>query len=408
MVIVKRPAEIERLKGARKWALVYGRRKTGKTFLVRHFLDYDEYFFVKKDRSIISEKGNAEIGYDAFLEVLKRALADGKLVVVDEFHRLGEGFFDTLHAMEKKGRLVLVSSTLFLSKKLFSGQSALLGLFAEVPIGLISVRDCLNALRKFTLDKKGLVELSVVLREPIAVDYFDEKKNPRKMFAVLLAGSLKTVPALVGEIFLEEERAISAVYDGIMRAVASGRIVSTGISDYLFSRKLIKKNDPSIIQQYLDNLEAFGIIKKIQVYGKNKFMYKHVSPLAAVFYYADEKYNISERAPDEKEFEKIVDELMPRIVEDSVREFLALKFGLTESVFEARDFDIDACLLRFKKPEVVVEVKWKKDIKKLDIVKAEENLHKIRAKRFLLFVPDKTGLKSDSLEIIDVSDLLAD
>ena len=64
---------------------------------------------------------------------------------------------------------------------------------------------------------------------------------------------------------------------------------------------------------------------------------------------------------------------MPILVEDNIREFLSEKFDLEETVVHAKDFDVDGCLLKFKKPEVVLEV----------------NLKKVNAKKCLLFVPDK-------------------
>ncbi len=403
-MIIERPDEVKKIREAKKWVLVYGRRKTGKTFLVENFIHYDEYFFVKKDKSIISKKNSKAVSYDAFVEILTRALQDGKVVVVDEFHRLENGFFDFLHFTKKQGKLILISSTLFLSKRLFSSKSALLGFFVEVPIGLISLKDCIKALLKFRLGKRQLLELSILLKEPIAIEYFSEKREAKAIFAAVLVNSIKTVPALVGEIFVEEERSVSGIYEGILRAVANGKVVSSEISSYLFARKLIKKDDPSTIQQHLNNLVSFGIIKKIGVFGKNRFVYKHVSPLAKVFYYADEKYNVSERKLGEKEVQRIVDELMPRIVEDNVREFLAEKFGLIETIVEAKDYEIDACLLKFKKPEIAVEVKWKK-LRQRDIKKAEENLQRINAKKKMLFVQNKKNVHSNYLLAIDVSNL---
>ena len=160
-----------------------------------------------------------------------------------------------------------------------------------------------------------------------------------------------------------------------------------------------------MVQQYLKNLMDFGIIKKIEVYNKNKFIYKIGSPLINLFYYADEKYNISEREITAKEAENIIDNILPKIVEDVIREFAANKTGLTESVIEEKDYDIDACLLKFKKPEIVIEVKWKSKIEKEEILKAEANLGKINAKKKILFVQDKKGINS-SLEVMDVEDLL--
>jgi len=403
-MIIERPLEVKRINEIKKWILVYGRRKTGKTFLVENFVKYDEYFFVKRDRTLISKKDDKSITYETFIEILKRALADRKTVVVDEFHRLGDSFFDFLHYTKKEGKLILISSTLFLSKKLFGSHSALLGFFAEIPVGLISMKDCVKTLKKFGFSKKQTVELAMIIREPITIEYFNEKDAARKILGKVLISSINTIPSLIGEIFVEEDRSISAIYDGILRAIANGNIVSSEISSYLFARRLIQKDDPSIIQQYLSNLMQFGIIKKIEIYGKKRFVYKHISLLARMFYYADEKYNISEGYPNEQELERIANEIMPKLVEDAVREYFAHKFGLKESIAEAKDFDIDGCLLKFKKPEISIEIKWKDKISKNEIIKAEKNLSRIAVKKRLLFLPDKKLIHSNIIDIVDVSD----
>lgn len=404
-MIIERTEEQKRINEPRKWVLIFGRRKTGKTFLVENFVKYDEYFFVKRDRTIISKRDDKVVTYETLIEILKRALEANQVVVVDEFHRLGEDFFDFLHHTDKRGKLILLSSTLFLSKRLFSSRSALLGFFAEVPVSLISLDDCIRAVRRITSDKKQQIELAVLLREPIAIEYFDKRETARMILTRVLVGSLKTIPALIGEIFTEEERSMSAIYEGIIRATASGKISSGEISSYLFEKRLIKKDDPSIIQQYLSNLIEFGIIKKIEVYGKNRFIYKLTSPLARLFYYADEKYNISERKLSEREINRIVDEIMPNVVEDNIREFFADKFGLKEAVIKTKNYDVDACLLRFKRHEVVLEVKWKKKVGKEDAAKAEKNLSRIETEKRMLFVPDKRQVRSNILSIVDASDL---
>lgn len=404
-MIVKRK-EIDSIRPIKKWLLVFGRRKTGKTFLVENFLDYDEHFFVKRDRSIISKRDGKAINYETLTSLIERSLPDGKTVVVDEFHRLGEDFLDFIHATKKGGKLILISSTLSLSKGLFASRSPLLGLFAEVPIGLISLDDTVRALKKSGIDRKFLTEMGVLLREPLAIDYYSPDEDPQRLMARVIMHSAKTIPALVGEIFTEEERTISAIYDGILRAIAGGKTVSSEISSHLFSRGLIKKDDPSLIQQYLSNLVGFGIVKKIRVYGRKRFIYKHVSPLVRIFYYADEKYNISERALDEKEMERLVKEMMPRVVEDNVRELLAKRFGLEESVVEARDLDVDGCLLRFRKPEVVLEVKWKGEVAGGEVKKIAERLNKHEARRKILFVPDKRKVKTKEVEVADILDFV--
>jgi len=77
MAIIERPEKTKRINKCKKWVLVYGRRKTGKTFLIQNFVDYDEYYFVKRDKSVFS-KNDKNLNYDTFLELFKRDLRDGK------------------------------------------------------------------------------------------------------------------------------------------------------------------------------------------------------------------------------------------------------------------------------------------------------------------------------------------
>jgi hypothetical protein len=110
----------------------------------------------------------------------------------------------------------------------------------------------------------------------------------------------------------------------------------------------------------------------------------------------------------EAEAIRIVDEIMPRIVEDAIREELANKFGLTESVLEASDYDIDGLLLRFNKPEVLLEVKWGKRLSSSDITGIINSMKKFDTKRKFLFVRDKRGfeyLEDEGIKPIDVESL---
>lgn len=405
-MIIQRPEEVKRIEESGKWVLVYGRRKTGKSFLVENFISYDSYFFVNRDRSILSKKGNNIIGYEAFTELMKRDLDEGKCVVVDEFHRLGDGFFDLLHAMKKRGKLIALTSTLFLAKRLVSAGSPLLGLFNEIQVPLIILHDSMNSLGGYSLDNKELLEAAIMLREPIAIEYFNEKQSVRVSMANAIIGSKNAVPALIGEIFQEEERSLSATYEGIIRAVANGNVVSGEMSNLLFSRKLIPKNDPSAIQPYLKSLVNIGMLKRVGIYGKNKFAYKIASPLARMFFYADEKYGITTRDITLKEAYRVVEEMMPHIVEDSVREFLADRFGLAEMVFEAKDYGVDGVLLKFKKPAVILEVKWGEQLDGSTAKAVKENLNRIEAGRKILFVRDKGNLKIEGIEVLDTSDLM--
>ncbi len=402
MIIIKR-RESETINESEKWILLYGRRKTGKTFLVKNFVKFDEYFFIKRDRTIINGKS---ISYETFEELLKEYAKSNKIIVIDEFHRLGDDFLDFLHSLGRGGKLILVSSTLHLSKKILSSKSPLLGLVAETPLKLIPLDLCFKEIHRLGFNKKESAELSIFCREPIAIEHIKKGKKPRDIIADIMLATKYAIPALIGEIFLEEERQISNIYEGILRAVSTGKNKAGEIANYLFSKKLIQKESSTMIQQYLKNLIELGILKRILIFNKKDYNYDLISKLMKLYFYADEKYNFSEESSEEKA-KLILDEIIPRFMESDIREFLAYKHGLTESIIETKDYDIDACLLRFKKPEIVVEVRWKKRIGSDELRKIEADLNKFKAKKRYLFVQEKHDIKSKlSVNVVDINDFV--
>ena len=402
-MIIPRTDLTRRIENSSKWVFIYGRRKTGKTYIVENTVKYDEFFFVNRNRSILDKKNNEIMSYETFTILFRRLLANNQTVVIDEFHRLGDEFLDILHSVQKRGKLILITSTLFLAKKLLTAHSPIMGLFNEIMVDIISLDETLKELSKFQLQKKDLLELSIFAREPIAIDYMDKLSSTPTISEILL-GSLKAVQALVGEIFSEEERTLTMVYNGILSAVATGNISSGKISSFLFSRRLVQKDDPSIIQTYLGNLIKIGVLKKIIIFNKNKFAYKISSPLIRLFFYAEEKFAISDRNVSSREIDEILSILLPRIVEDNVREVISLQENLVETIIEDSDYDVDGYLFRFKKPQIALEVKWRNKVR--DIGKFETNLLSIIAEKRVLFVTDKSDLRSEKISLMDVSDLI--
>ncbi len=394
MIIVR--SELERDLNAGRWSLVYGRRKTGKTFLVSHFIDYDAFYFVKNNRTIISKKDWRTIGYETMIELIRRDLDDDRTVVIDEFHRLGEDFLDEVHGMEIRGRLVLISSTMHLSHQMVSRSSPLLGKVNEVKVPLISYIDLLSGTEG---SGKEYYEMLAFRKEPLVI------AQGHRTTVDAIKGSLMTVPALVGEIFSEEDRKLSSTYEGIMRSVSVGKQRSGEISSYLFSRGLIGKDDPSLIQQYLNNLLDIGMLERVKVYGKNRFIYRLDSPLVRAFYNLDERYNITDRDLTRKELGGLLDQVIPRIMEETIRGAIAEATGTRATVDHDPDGEVDGILLRFKKPVAVIEVKWKKKISKSELERVREKLFSHNVEKRILVVPDSSMVNIDGIDVIEPGDI---
>lgn len=395
-VIIARPELTLRISSG-KWVMVYGRRKTGKTFLVKNFEKFDDYYFVKRDRTVITTDGWTEIGYDILIDRLKRDLKDDKTVVVDEFHRLGGEFMDLIHALEITGRLILISSTMHLSKTLISGASPLLGKVKEVKVPTIDYMDLLSSTEG---SGKGFYEMLAFMKEPlvIAQGYSDP--------ADAILGTGLTVPALIGEIFTEEDRKLSSTYEAVLRSCAVGRSTTGEISSFLFSRKLIERDDPSLVQQYLKNLTELGILRRYDLWGKKRNMFKHLSPLIGAFYALDERYGISDRELTRKEAKMLLNEIIPRIMEDVLRDCIADKLGSIPYLDQSSSDEVDGILVRFNRPVAVIEVKWKKRLDASDIAEIQRKFGRFEGVRKILIVPDREMIKIEGVEVIEPRDIL--
>ncbi|MCD6323991.1 MAG: hypothetical protein J7L55_02640 [Desulfurococcales archaeon] len=142
MVLFVRRAELEwflnEVSGRR---LLYGRRKTGKTFYARRALKDYQYFIVRRGGEFYDPRTDESFNLTALLRVCR----GGGALIVDEFHRAPSRFFDALHAGECGSDIVLITSTLHYFRKFVEGpQAPLAGLFSTFNVGLISPSDLLR------------------------------------------------------------------------------------------------------------------------------------------------------------------------------------------------------------------------------------------------------------------------
>ena len=385
-MIIQRYLDEKKLKTTPMPLLVYGRRKTGKTFLVRKNID-GRYFFVRRDKSILSE--GKMINEAALRELIEEREKNGQTTIIDEFHRLGAGFRDYLHYLAPK-KVVLVTSTLNLARKMLSSSSPLLGLFSEFRLGLIDERDILKNIKE--------IESAVYLREPIMLRFYK-----RKGVAEILDRLKLTIPSLVGESFLEESKRFSERYEAILRAIALGKNRLSEISSFLFSNGTIEKESVSEIKQYTENLISLGYIRKIKDYFSNKNYYQISSPVVDMYYYLDEKYGFSEMDLDEKYFM----EKVPIHVEQFFSSLFSKLFSLREVKINRPNKEIDITLVDFNKIKIVGEVKWRNRISSSELKKIEKKLGEFECRRILI-VKDKSILPyiPEGIEVFDKKKIL--
>lgn len=356
---------VDKLKKLDGYVLIYGRRKVGKTFLVRNFLDHDIYFIVKHGGGILgvgTEKEEFDT-YEGFLETLKVNLEHGKTVVVDEFQRLPDDFLSYVQTFHPDGRLILTGSSFHVMKDILSPNSPILGLVSEFKLSLISPVNIFRELSEHMEPDKAF-EMSPYFRDPWTLQYFQGEETDLED---ILFFSKQSIQSLLGEVFLEEERTLSEVYEGIIRALSRGKWKLKEISDLLYGRRLIDRPETSRIRPYFKNMMAMDLVQRIPLHHKRGFKYTIKSPIMKLGYLLDEKYNFFEGDTSERIVKKVVDEHIPRFVESFCGDLFSELYGGTFEYFYSSDFDIDFIITEGSEVLASGEVKWSERVTEKDI-----------------------------------------
>jgi AAA+ ATPase superfamily predicted ATPase len=335
MEILRR--EYKDLKNVEGWMLIYGRRKVGKSFLIRKYVNHDLYYVITRDlQAYFPSDGSFRKLDEAFVQSIK-SLREGKTVVIDEFQRLPEKYWDGLSAEHPNGKLILVGSSFRVMKKLVDKRSPLLGLVLPYKLDIIHYADVLSQVKDPLL--------SLIYRDPWSINFVKGLKDlEEKAYQLYMVAK-----ALIGEIFEEEERQLTMLYEAVLLSLAEGEWNTPIISGALNSKGF--NVTPSTVSGILDTLVNMGLVEKIKIYGdrrRARWYYRISSPIISLMFYAEAKYNVS--------FTETLGELpIGREVQFSIGEMMAEYKNLTlaYSPYE----DIDVVLLNNDKPVIGYEVK---------------------------------------------------
>ena len=349
--------ESVRVKKASDRLLIYGRRTVGKTFLVKNYVDFEIYIFVKRGGGFYIEGANITTldSYDHFLEIFRLWIDEGRSIIIDEFQRLPKDFLDYLQFLGDKGRIVLTGSSFHTVRDVLSPSSPILGLFSEMKLSILSPVDILKAL----MERENPVDsfsLSPYLRDPWTLQYYNDGSTD---LVNILQMSKETLRSLIGEVFLEEDKKLSRTYEGIIRGLSLGKWKLGLLSDLLYSRKVLDKPDPHLIRPYFNNMEEMDLVRRLPIFKSKEYKYLVRSPVMELGFFLDERLNFFQQEVSDGRIRAELQNCIPRHIEQFTGELLSEIYDGQYSYFYSRDFDIDFIITRGTKALAVGEVKWK-------------------------------------------------
>ena len=376
-------SEAEIIRKHPSWVLVYGRRKTGKTFMLKNFLNWKTYITVSRGLNILVEEKGREtkiVELRKLPSIVDESLRRNEVVVVDEFQRLPEDFWDIFASYHPKGKLILAGSSLSIVEKVFSRRSPLLGLLLPVCIDLVKPSDVLRSLISMGLSSREAVEWGVIVRDPWIIPHVNLRGNVQSQIAKLLPLLVESSISLIGEVFRDEERLLTKTYEAILYAIASGSWRLEEVAREIYQKGIIEYPRLEYASSYVDRLVKMGLVERIPLYKSRARIYlKLRSHLMSIALGIGEKTGLTEY-------------LQPVFnVEEAVRSMygLELQFFIGEALAEAKNLrraytilpkdkgDIDVVLLdRKNRPVMAIEVKSSAP-KKLDVESLREEARQI-------------------------------
>uniref|UniRef100_A0A7J3X5F9 ATP-binding protein n=1 Tax=Thermofilum pendens TaxID=2269 RepID=A0A7J3X5F9_THEPE len=341
------------------WLLVYGRRKTGKTFLLRRCVDSAVYVTIGRSGLCLVEEGDEGPRIASLEEGLKaalRAVESGYAAVIDEFQRLPEEYWDLLAVSRArgKGRLILCGSSLGVASKVFDRRSPLLGFFAPLKVDLASPSDTLVSLST-ALSPSEAAKWAIVARDPWLLGLLEPRGDVVEAIAESAHLLVASASGLVGEVFREEERKLTQLYDAILRLLALGYWSSAALAQKLHEARLLPRPEASLVTGMLAQLAAMGLVERVRMWKTPgaRIYYRHRSSLLSLLMALEERGFEAGLRPSCE----VVSSTLGVEAQFFVGELLAEATGLKRAYAITGTWDVDVVLLKGERAVAGYEVK---------------------------------------------------
>ncbi len=296
-------------------------------------------------------------GLDQCMDAVLRLLGEpGATVILDEFQRLPEEHWEllALASQDARGRLLLCGSSLGVAKKVFERKSPLLGLLSAFHVDIASLPDTIASLEPHLGPRDALL-WAPLARDPWILAHLEPRGEPWRALASEGWRLAPVASGLVGEVFKEEERMLTRLYDAVLRELALGTWSAKTLAKRLHDAGLLPTPHPSSVTGVLSVLADMGLVSKLRLWRTRgaRAYYRHRSPLLSLLLYIDEETGGPPPSPSALKTRYALE------LQFALGELLAQHKGLRQAyTILPGGEDIDVVLLdRQGQPRIAYEVK---------------------------------------------------
>jgi len=272
------------------WLLVYGRRKTGKTWLLRNCMEWDLYAHVSHAGKCVVDSGEGPrlMDLDECFRLVEEELRRGGLVIVDEFQRLPLEYWDLVAFLHGRsdGLMVACGSSHSLVHKVFEPRSPLLGIFQAFHVDIASIWDAAASLYRAGLNPRLSLLWAPLVRDPWILAHLNPEGEPWETLSEKARSIVPIARGLVGEVFAEEGRSLTRTYEAVLELLAHRVWKASEIAHHLHAQGLISSPSPGVATGILTVLEKIGLVKGLPLWrtrGARRY-YRHRSTLVSLLY----------------------------------------------------------------------------------------------------------------------------
>ena len=168
---------------------------------------------------------------------------------------------------------------------------------------------------------------------------------------------MSCVSGLIGEVFEEEERKLTRLYDATLRLLALGYWSSRDLAQRLYDAGLLERAEPGVVTGILDQMARMGLVEKIPLWRTRgaRVYYRHRSSLASILLRLDEEYGEGQALPSSSEIFSYLGLELQFFLGELLAEHKGLKRAYT--ILPGGRGDIDIVLTRKGRPVIAYEVK---------------------------------------------------